>query len=336
MRSRPTRLLHRTNARYLLISSLVSFCLVLVLNHRAENGNNNNSSQRFLAAPVSTTSPSVVPRTQKISTPKPSVYQTSHNHPPQTTGSALKDLQLFIIWPDAYRYKKKIINDLATQSTFRILDIVEITWESSHYQENLWRLYSGKGGEKRQGMALKERQCGKGPFTVLLVEDTAPHYQDEDTFHGMDHVNHNVNEKKKLYRSWAGGFRVHGTFNAAEAEHDLYLIYGMTLWQLQQTYNPAHGLMPKERQSTAETYGYFGFETCAALTEALRVAGGGLMLDGQCGAANFTATVKGSVGYNTLIGTAYQYTMVNSGVMAIRLRGGQIVRLNVLRKPLGA
>lgn len=105
--------------------------------------------------------------------------------------------------------------------------------QADYFLMNLWRLYGGKGGAAMTGMALKVKQCGRGPFIAVVVMDPNPDYRDEVTFHGTDRVNHNMNDAKKLYRRWSGGgFRVHGTFNPEEAAHDI----GLLLHKLPHTY----------------------------------------------------------------------------------------------------
>jgi hypothetical protein len=145
--------------------------------------------------------------------------------------SASPDVQLFVIWHGAMGQAQRILLDIRTK--FIVLGISYFDWPafrlpnaSAVFEDNLWRLYSGKGGWGRRGMALKVKQCGLGPFIALVVLDPKPEYRAEHTAHGTDNVNHNMNEAKNLYRSWTGGgFKVHGTFSGVEAQHDIPFLF---------------------------------------------------------------------------------------------------------------
>lgn len=172
------------------------------------------------------------------------------------------DVHLFVIWHGAMSHREAILVDMAKR--FTILDVKYFDWtsdvivagrqrsrrpppprshdddkkgskglpvnvtalEEDYFLMNLWRLYNGKGGATKQNMPLKVRQCGRGPFIAAVVVDENPVYQDENTAHGTDHVNHHMNAAKARYRKWSGGgFRVHGTFNPQEAAHDITLLF---------------------------------------------------------------------------------------------------------------
>ena len=84
-------------------------------------------------------------------------------------------------------------------------------------------------------MKLKVSQCGgAGPFVVIVVADPSPQYTDEETAHGTDRVNKNMFNAKRVYRRWSGegGFRVHGTYSAIEAEHDVRVLLGVRPYAL--------------------------------------------------------------------------------------------------------
>lgn len=161
--------------------------------------------------------------------------------PQHIVGSAgpAVDVHLLVIWNGAMSKRDKILQHI--QEHFYVLDVKYFDWglgkkgelvapsddpQADYFLMNLWRLYSGKGGGGKTSMALKTRQCGRGPFIGLVVVDPNPAYRTESTAHGDDYVNHNMNDAKKLYRKWSGGgFRVHGTFNPTEAAHDVTLMF---------------------------------------------------------------------------------------------------------------
>ncbi|ORC87280.1 uncharacterized protein TM35_000232510 [Trypanosoma theileri] len=143
------------------------------------------------------------------------------------------DVQLFIIWKDAHMYRRAILHDI--EKSFLVLDLAEFDWgsppkEFDRFLENLWVLYSGKGGWKKDGMVKKVRQCGFGKFIAVIVADMNPRYAKKRTAHGIDTVSVVMHRKKNLYREWSGGgFRVHGTFSTQEANHDIRVLFHKTL-----------------------------------------------------------------------------------------------------------
>ncbi|KAH9588952.1 hypothetical protein LSM04_006483 [Trypanosoma melophagium] len=150
----------------------------------------------------------------------------------QSIGKQL-DIQLFVIWRNAYVHREAILHDI--EKSFLVLDLAEFDWGSSpkefqQFLDNLWVLYSGKGGWSKHGMVKKVKQCGLGKFIAIIVADMNPRYAEKRTAHGTDTVNVLMHKKKNLYRRWSGGgFRVHGTFSIQEANHDIRLLFHKTL-----------------------------------------------------------------------------------------------------------
>jgi len=132
------------------------------------------------------------------------------------------EIHLFIIWQKANSKKNKIIVDL--KKKFEIIDIYEMHWSSIHFSKNISRFY----GEKLPKGSYKERHCGTGPFTVVIVRDPNPIYGNRTTPNGSSYVNINTFDVKTLYRNWTGGgHRIHGTNTPEEAEHDIALLFGL-------------------------------------------------------------------------------------------------------------
>jgi hypothetical protein len=133
------------------------------------------------------------------------------------------ELHLFIIWSNA-RYKEaEILSDMA--SRFKILGIHTVTWEKSHFSANLTRFY----GENLPPHSNKEKLCGNGPFTLVVVLDENPLYRTRMTSKGPKVVNVNLFDSKEMYRHWTGGgHMIHGTNSDAEVRHDLVLLTGLS------------------------------------------------------------------------------------------------------------
>eukprot|EP01060_Flectonema_neradi_P023478 TRINITY_DN31756_c0_g1_i1.p1 TRINITY_DN31756_c0_g1~~TRINITY_DN31756_c0_g1_i1.p1 ORF type:complete len:349 (+),score=50.11 TRINITY_DN31756_c0_g1_i1:153-1199(+) len=184
--------------------------------------------------------------------------------PTTATPPTKRDLQLFIIWNGAMKYANKIISNIQESDNFEIYK--KITWvhNKDTYREDLWRLYWGKGGLQKKGMTKKVQQCGgAGKAIVLLVEDKNPVYGNVETAHGTDYVNKNMHTAKYKYRKMSGGgFKVHGTYNMAETEHDSFVLFGHTATELYQ--NPA-----AIDTLNGTSYGFYQWPSCESLYTSL-------------------------------------------------------------------
>jgi len=129
---------------------------------------------------------------------------------------------VFVLWQAARHREERILSDLRRQ--FEIADVVEVTWEPGAFSRRLTRLY----GEALPPGSDKERQCGTGPFLVVVAVDARPRYGVRWTTRGPRRVNVRCAAAKRRYRRWAGGdFRVHGSVDRDEAERDLRLLLGV-------------------------------------------------------------------------------------------------------------
>ena len=153
-----------------------------------------------------------------------------------------KELHLFIIWLNAYSARDNIIEDIL--SKFTIKDVYEICWSSEHFSSNLSRFY---GGKLPPG-SPKEQRIGKGPFTLVVVEDESPAYGERlVSGRRMEMVNTNLFDAKMLYRSWTEGpdnvtDRIHTTNTPQETSHDLTLLLGRN----PEDYGSERGRLPRD------------------------------------------------------------------------------------------
>ena len=129
---------------------------------------------------------------------------------------------VFVVWEAARHREEAILADLGRR--FTIADVVEMTWAPAAFSRRLTRLY----GEALPPGSDKERECGAGPFLVVVAVDTRPRYGLRWTTRGPRRVNVRAAAAKRRYRRWAsGGFRVHGSVDRGEAERDLRLLLGI-------------------------------------------------------------------------------------------------------------
>lgn len=133
------------------------------------------------------------------------------------------EIHLFIIWEHASHKKVEIMRDMQTR--FSVLSVFNISWSSTYFSNNLSRFY----GQKLPDGSNKELHCGNGPFTLVIVRDEHPNYEERPTSRGPETVNATMFDAKALYRSWTGGgHKIHATNSPKELSHDLALLLGKT------------------------------------------------------------------------------------------------------------
>lgn len=133
------------------------------------------------------------------------------------------EIHLIVLWSTA-RYKENEILDDIRKSSLKIRRMYEITWSEELVAANYTSFY----GVHLPDKSHKERECGKGPFLCLVVEDAAPKYEYLVTSRGHERVNVNIFTCKKKYRSWTGGgHKIHTTNSPAETNHDSALMLGL-------------------------------------------------------------------------------------------------------------
>ena len=137
-------------------------------------------------------------------------------------------LHVFIIWKNARYMTDDILEDL--KKKFELLEVYEVHWSTEFFSDNMSRFY----GVNLPLGAFKEDQHDVGPFLLCIVKDKNPKYDYVETPKEKIRVNINIYETKQTYRSWTGGGNnVHSSNTKEETEHDLVLLLGKNLKDIQ-------------------------------------------------------------------------------------------------------
>lgn len=139
------------------------------------------------------------------------------------------ELYVYIIWEKSLFKKDIILKDISEK--FIVRNIYEIKWDRNEFLNNLKRFYGSNLPNAKQ----KIKQTGTGPFLLILFTDPNP----QITKKFLDHVNEvdvnlNVYNSKMIYRKWIGlDFGIHGSISKKETSHDLILLLGKKLEELE-------------------------------------------------------------------------------------------------------
>jgi hypothetical protein len=157
-----------------------------------------------------------------------------------------------------------------------VVDVMEVTWSRRGFAENLTRFY----GEKLPHGSRKQLHCGSGPFLVVVVEDERPEYV--TLGEGHRRVNRSMWEARGRYRAiTGGGHRVHGTLDAQEFEHDLFLLVGAGA----ERYRPGSSWDGQVERIRGDTTGSRGWRDLQQLYDALSVTMPWVIVGGAKGIA---------------------------------------------------
>jgi hypothetical protein len=155
------------------------------------------------------------------------------------------ELHLFIIWEYARHKEKEIIHSIL--KNFIIEEIVEVTWSNDNFAENLSRFY----GTNLPINSEKEKHIGTGPFLAIIVKDEKPVYDTLSTSKGLQHVNSNTFTSKSSFRDLTGGgHKIHGTNSLKETNHDLALLFGISVddyIEARKYRQKSHGVIQKRK-----------------------------------------------------------------------------------------
>lgn len=132
-----------------------------------------------------------------------------------------RDLQLFVIWPDARPHESRITDMIA--ACFRIIARFELHWSDERRENDFERLYATGVGVGSGKVA----DAGVGTAVLVIVEDTEPTYQYCRNVSGfLEPTNVRMSRVKRAARELAGGYTVHSSNSLGEFFRDATLMLG--------------------------------------------------------------------------------------------------------------
>lgn len=183
------------------------------------------------------------------------------------------ETHLIVLWSTARHKQKEILEDI--QCLLRIRRVYEISWSEDRVAADFSSFY----GVHLPDKSSKEKECGKGSFLCVVVEDSAPAYSYVETSRGHEKVNTNIFTLKKKYRTWTnGGHKIHTTNSVQETNHDSALMLGLNYEDLRKETDGEWdgGIIPLKRDIT----GVNGWESLRELFYTLNSTSNYIVLRG--------------------------------------------------------
>lgn len=149
-------------------------------------------------------------------------------HRNKQEGHNITEQHLFILWENARTREKEILEDVKSQ--FKIIKEIEIEWDKENFLENLTSFY----GFNHSDRYFLQEERGSGKFLVIIVQDNNPEFIKRQTTKGETLVNKKMFEIKYKIREkyFNGKFLIHATNNSFEMHHDICLLLGKNLEDL--------------------------------------------------------------------------------------------------------
>ena len=131
------------------------------------------------------------------------------------------EYHIFIIWSNAQQYEQELLTDIGKDIT--LIKSMEINWPNNEFDSFLTRFY----GDSLKRVNRKIKECGRGPFTLIIVKDCNPIYQVRNTSSSPKVVNSNIFDLKIKYRKMTNaGHLIHGSDDFKEASFQYKLLTG--------------------------------------------------------------------------------------------------------------
>lgn len=139
-------------------------------------------------------------------------------------------LHILVIWSKGQAHRDEILSDL--RKDFDILKIFRGHWDKDKFHQNYMVFYAHSQyhlgcNSYRSLLQRKVEHCGDEDFTVVILRDDHPHFENRITSSGNRLVNTRMFDKKVQYRALTGGgHKIHSSDDTWETNHDLTVMFG--------------------------------------------------------------------------------------------------------------
>jgi len=134
----------------------------------------------------------------------------------------MRELGLIVVWPNYLHCANDVIDDL--KNDFEIISSYDIKWNKDILYQNFYRFY----GDRLSTKSIKEKASRGSEFKLIVFKDSNPKYAFRTTARGIEKVNINFFDLKKIFRrKFNTRFGIHGSNHEHETSRDLSLLLGI-------------------------------------------------------------------------------------------------------------
>ena len=133
----------------------------------------------------------------------------------------MSELGLIVVWPNYLHCANDVIDDL--KNDFEIISSYDIKWNKDILYQNFYRFY----GDRLSTKSIQEKASRGSEFKFIVFKDSNPKYAFRTTARGIEKVNINFFDLKKIFRrKFNTRFGIHGSNHEHETSRDLSLLLG--------------------------------------------------------------------------------------------------------------
>jgi hypothetical protein len=134
----------------------------------------------------------------------------------------MNELGLIVVWPNYLHCADYVIAEL--KDDFEIVSIYDIKWNKNILYQNYYRFY----GDRLSTKSIKEKTSRGSEFKLIVFKDFNPKCAFRATARGIEKVNINFFDLKKMFRrKFSTRFGIHGSNHENETGRDLSLLLGI-------------------------------------------------------------------------------------------------------------
>ena len=134
----------------------------------------------------------------------------------------MSELGLIVVWPNYLHCADDVVGEL--KDDFEIISSYDIKWNRNILYQNFYRFY----GDRLSTKSVKEKASRGSDLKLIVFKDSNPKYSFRATARGIEKVNINFFDLKKMFRrKFSTRFGIHGSNHENETGRDLSLLLGI-------------------------------------------------------------------------------------------------------------